>query len=63
MPEPTSPARASGCEWTLAALLAANVAWTTVCLGGYRPETAAVTTILTAAALLLWLGGRLFSWS
>ncbi len=60
MSEPTSPARASGCEWTLAALLAANFAWTTVCLGGYRPETALVTTTLTGAALLLWLGSRIF---
>ena len=61
MAELTSSARASRCEWTLAALLAANFAWTTVCLGGYRPETALVTTTLTGAALLLWLGGRIFA--
>ena len=37
------------------ALLGANLAWTTLCLGGFRPETQAITTALTAALLLVHL--------
>ncbi len=38
-------------EWTQAVLLATNLAWTTLCLGGYRAETMVVTASLTAALL------------
>ena len=43
-------------EWLVAALLAVNLVWTTLCLGGYRPETMAVSWSLTGAALSLHLG-------
>jgi O-antigen ligase len=47
--------RASLWEWTLTALLAANLAWTTLCLGGYRAETMVITTALTGALLAVHL--------
>ncbi len=50
---------ASLSEWTLAALLVANVGWTTLCLGGYRPETMVVSSLLTGfsvAVLLVAVG-------
>jgi O-antigen ligase len=43
-------------EWLVALLLAVNLGWTTLCLGGYRPETMALSWPLTAAALALQLG-------
>ncbi len=43
-------------EWIVAGLLVLNLAWTTLCLGGYRPETMAVSWPLTGAALSLHLG-------
>lgn len=39
-------------------LLAVNLTWTTLCLGGYRPETMVVTSGLTAALLTVHLAGR-----
>ena len=39
--------RANAGEWALAVILSANLAWTTLCLGGYRAETMAVTILLT----------------
>src|SRR5476651_1817886 len=51
MSGPTQTPRASAWEWTQIALLAANLAWTTLCLGGYRPETMVVTSVLTGALL------------
>jgi len=62
MPEPepssvTARLLAAG-EWLLAAGLAAALAWTTLCLGGYRPETMVVTSAavfgLAALGGLLW---------
>src|SRR4051812_47679004 len=53
MSTPASTSRASAWEWTQAALLAANLAWTTLCLGGYRPETMVVTSWLTGFLLLV----------
>lgn len=38
-------------EWAQTALLAANLAWTTLCLGGYLARTMVVTSSLTAALL------------
>lgn len=42
-------------------MLAANLAWTTLCLGGYRPETMIVTSALTGALLVTHLLARIFS--
>ncbi len=44
-------------EWAQVALLVGNLAWTTLCLGGYRPETMVVTTALSAALLVVHLIG------
>jgi Lipid A core - O-antigen ligase and related enzymes len=46
-----------GWEWAQVALLAGNLTWTTLCLGGYRPETMVVTTALTGALLVVHLVG------
>ena len=43
-------------EWLVALLLATNLVWTTLCLGGYRPETMALSWPLTGAALAVQLG-------
>ncbi len=43
-------------EGWLVGLVLANLWWTTLCLGGYRPETMPVTVTLNAAAVLVWLG-------
>jgi O-antigen ligase/cytochrome c-type biogenesis protein CcmH/NrfG len=40
----------------LVGLVLANLWWTTLCLGGYRPETMPVTVTLNAVAVLVWLG-------
>jgi O-antigen ligase len=40
-------------EWAQAVVLAANVAWTTACLGGFLARTMVVTTGLTIALALL----------
>jgi len=39
-------------------VLALNLAWTTLCLGGYRPETMVVTSALTAVLLVLHFVSR-----
>ncbi len=44
-------------EWAQVALLVGNLAWTTLCLGGYRPETMVMTTALSAALLVVHLIG------
>ena len=46
-------------EWVLTGLLAVNLAWTTLCLGGYRPETMVVTSLLHGLTLAVWLGDRM----
>ena len=51
MPDLPSPAPASPWERARAVLLASNIAWTTLCLGGWLPGTRAVTAALTAALL------------
>jgi len=43
-------------EWILTGLVLVSLGWTTLCLGGFRPETMPVTTGLNAAALIVWLG-------
>ncbi|MDB6092967.1 MAG: O-antigen polymerase [Verrucomicrobia bacterium] len=50
--------RASIGEWIQAGLIAVNLAWTTLCLGGFRPETMVVTSALNGLLLLVHLGGR-----
>lgn len=42
-------------EWMQTGLLAANLTWTTLCLGGYRAETMVVTSVLTSLLLVTWL--------
>lgn len=53
MPAPLRPPepRAPAWEWAQVALLAGNLAWTTLCLGGVRAETMVVTSVLNAALL------------
>jgi O-antigen ligase len=50
-------------ELSQALLLAANLVWTTLCLGGYRPETMVITSALTGVLLLVHLIGRLVAGS
>ncbi len=52
--------RASVGEWAQTVLLVGNLAWTTLCLGGYRPETMVVTSVLTGALLAINLAARGF---
>ena len=47
--------RPSAWEWARAALLSANLAWTTLCLGGILPGTREVTAALTAALVAVHL--------
>lgn len=50
---PSNPSlRASVWEWVHVALLGVSLWWTTLCLGGYRPETMVVTIWLNAALLV-----------
>jgi hypothetical protein len=57
------PVRASALQWIRAAILAANILWTTLSLGGFLPGTRIAMTVLTAALLAVHLadpavGGR-----
>ena len=61
MPTETTSARASAWEWLTAALLVVNLAWTTLCLGGFRPETMIVTSVLNALLLAQHFAGRGFA--
>lgn len=52
MNERTTSARGAViAEWVLTGLLAVNLGWTTLCLGGYRPETMVITSALTGLML------------
>lgn len=42
-------------------LLSANLIWTTLCLGGYRPETMVITSFLNGLILIVFLLGRVWS--
>ena len=55
---PSQPPRASWGEWIQTVLLAANLVWTTLCLGGYRAETMVVTSAVTALVVVVHLGRR-----
>ena len=48
-------------EWAQLYLVIGNGAWTTFCLGGYRPATMVVTSVLFALSLTLHFGSRIFS--
>jgi hypothetical protein len=48
-------------EWTQTALLSGNLVWTTLCLGGYRPETMVVSWGLTGLLLTVHLLAAPFS--
>ncbi|HYD85666.1 MAG TPA: hypothetical protein VEA63_16475, partial [Opitutus sp.] len=50
-------------EWTQLALLVANLAWTTFCLGGYRAETMVASSALTGALFAVHLAGWAGGWS
>ena len=56
-----SPGRAGATEWTLSLLVAVNLAWTTLFLGGFRPETMLVSWILTGSAWALQLLNSAFT--
>ncbi|MEO6874797.1 MAG: O-antigen ligase family protein [Opitutaceae bacterium] len=58
MPTESISSRASVWEWLSAALIVANLSWTTLCLGGYRPETMVVTSALNGLLLAVHLVGR-----
>ena len=51
MPDSPTPVRASAWEWARTALLAADIAWTTLCLGGYMPGTRMGMIGMTALVL------------
>lgn len=59
---PAFSGRASAWEWTQAGLLSVNLVWTTLCLGGYRPETLVVTSGLTGLLLAIHFGGCAMGW-
>lgn len=48
-----NPLRPARLEWILTSLLGLNLAWTTLALGGYRPETRVVTWLLTGVLLVV----------
>jgi O-antigen ligase len=48
----THSTRATAWEWIHVGLLGVSLVWTTLCLGGYRPETMVVTVWLNAALLV-----------
>jgi O-antigen ligase/cytochrome c-type biogenesis protein CcmH/NrfG len=52
MAPPNSSPRAAVWEWGNAGLLGVSLVWTTLCLGGYRPETMVVTVWLNALLLV-----------
>ena len=51
MPAEPTPVRVTIWEWLTTVVLVANLAWTTLCLGGYRPETMVVTSALNGLLL------------
>ena len=61
MPTESTSVRASAWEWLMTVLLVANLAWTTLCLGGFRPETMIVTSALNGVLLAAHFGGRAFA--
>lgn len=53
--------RASAWEWAQTGLLAVNLVWTTLYMGGYRPVAQVVTLLLTLALVLVHGAARLGS--
>ena len=58
MPTESTSERVSVWEGLVVALLGVNLAWTTLCLGGFRPETMVVTSALNGVLLAVHLAGR-----
>ncbi len=62
MPTPINtsrpPSRVSPWEWLQTALLLVNLGWTTLCLGGFRPETMVITSVLNGLLLAVHLADR-----
>ena len=50
--------RASGWEWAQVTLLSVNLAWTTLCLGGFLAQTMVVTSALSGGLLAVHLTER-----
>lgn len=61
MPAPMPRIQVSVWEWIQTALVAVDLAWTTLCLGGYLPGTMVITCGLTGAALSVHLLSRAFA--
>lgn len=55
MTDPESNSSAGAGQWILAGLVAANLSWTLLCLGGYRPETMVWSWLLTGGTLIIQL--------
>src|SRR5690349_854424 len=58
MADPSTPPRPVPWSWLIAGLLVIDLAWTTLCLGGYLPSTMVVTAPLTASLLILHFARR-----
>ena len=58
MPTESSSDRISAREGLVVALLGVNLAWTTLCLGGFRPETMVVTSALNGLLLAVHFASR-----
>ena len=58
MPTESTAERVSAWEGLIVALLGVNLAWTTLCLGGFRPETMVVTSALNGLLLAVHCAGR-----
>lgn len=58
MPTESTSERVFVWEGLVVALLGVNLAWTTLCLGGFRPETMVVTSALNGVLLALHFAGR-----
>jgi O-antigen ligase len=61
MPVSPPPSRVSAWEWIQAALIVANLAWTTLFFGGYLPGTIVVTSALNGLLLAVHLSSRAFA--
>lgn len=52
------PERGRAVDWLVAGLVLANVWWTTLGLGGYRPGTMTISITLSMATLVCWLAAE-----
>lgn len=51
MSDTKSPVRTSAWEWMRVGILSANIAWTTLCLGGFLPGARVLMAVLTGALI------------